>query len=167
VARDIAEAGWRRARARLKDELAKQDEVGVNVALGETIFWLSVIEDDEERTVGKTAYYGRRDASTEGQTVRALVFARNLVAHRLVEPASRTVWGGLGTSPLGTTMLGTGGVSWSWKARSNLASPPPLDPKGGRDVFYDAEVGGNCWMNRSTRRVASSVSRRDGVTTQP
>jgi hypothetical protein len=139
VSRSIADEGWRLARDRLNAAIGSGLGGGApldpNIPLGEMLYWLSVIEDDEERQ--DSNYYARRASSTDGQTVAALIFARNLVTHELVMPGELRVMG-YGAAAYGSLPYG-GGSSWRWKNRAELGSPTD---KYGRDTQYDVHVAG-------------------------
>lgn len=142
VGREMAIEGWRQALVRLHESIhggPRRPHPDPNVPLAEAIYWLSVIEDDEVARSGRATYYGNRSSSREGQTVAALVFARNKVSHELAEPSKPRPTGGYGGSAYGTAPYG-GGISWHWKSRTELGSP--TDGKGSRDVLYDQLVAG-------------------------
>jgi hypothetical protein len=140
VSRSIANEGWRLARDRLNAAIGSGPGGGAllnpNIPLGETLYWLSVIEDDEERP-GSKSYIARRASSTDGQTVAGLIFVRNLVTHELLMPVELRV-GGYGSAAWGSVPYG-GGTSWRWKTRAELGSPTD---KYGRDTQYDVHVAG-------------------------
>ena len=140
VCRSIADEGWRHARDRLNAAIGSGPGCGAplnpNIPLGETLYWLSVIEDGEEQQ--DSNYHARRASSTDGQTVAALIFARNLVTHQLVMPVELRVIGGFGTAAWGSVPWG-GGSSWRWKTRAELGSPTD---KHGRGTQYDVHVAG-------------------------
>jgi hypothetical protein len=97
--------GWRQSLVRLGESTQggpRRPRPDPNVPLAEAIYWLSVIEDEAVTRIGSTTYYDHRGASTEGQTVAALVFARNLVSHELAEPSRGRPTGGYGGSAYGT-----------------------------------------------------------------
>jgi hypothetical protein len=142
VAREMAVEGWRQALVRLRESIhggPRRPHPDPNVPLAEAIYWLSVIEDDAVTRIGSARYYGHRDSNSDGQTVAALVFARNQVSHELAEPSTQRPTGGYGGSAYGTAPYG-GGISWHWKSRTELGSP--TDEKWGRDVLYDQLVAG-------------------------
>jgi hypothetical protein len=137
MTRGMAEDGWRLARARLADALGAR-AANPNIPLAEALYWLSVVEDDEEKKIGSSAYYGHRSGSTDGETVGALVFARNLITHELIIPAELHVRGAYGSAAYGSAAYG-GSAEWHWKRRSELGNPTD---KYGRDALYDKHVAG-------------------------
>ena len=138
----MAVDGWRQSLVRLGESIhggPRRPHPDPNVPLAEAIYWLSVIEDEAVTRIGRTTYYNQRGASTDGQTVAALVFARNLMSHELAEPSQGRPTGGYGGSAYGTAPYG-GGIAWHWKGRIELGSP--TDEKWGRDALYDQLVAG-------------------------
>ncbi len=108
--------GFEQAYSRIKDAKNKKERLGVFFALFETLNWIVTI-DDKLQDKEKEWY---RKLGKDGETVRALRYARNRVHHQWADIVLITSGAAIpATIPLAFH-------EWVWKKLENI---PPEDPK--------------------------------------
>jgi hypothetical protein len=147
--RQFGEDGLAQALNRLR--LALTDGAGFLIPLSEGLAWIySLHELHESRFGDSKAFRIQNSLTPEGQTLRAVVWARSFVAHELMaivhlDFASSGI---LGMGVLGRMVLGSAGGPPIWAEDSTLVSPTV--PEDDRRLRYAELVAGRQVMDPLT-----------------
>lgn len=140
-----ADAALQEAVARLRDRMNDPSLGDPLVSAGDALNTLYELEEYHVGRLTRASYYPQRDASSDGQALAGLMYARGLVTHRQAEIAHLiTVRAGVTRARRpGEPAIYTGGMAmeYTWKRLSEL--PPPGKPEThGRDHLYGQTVEG-------------------------
>jgi hypothetical protein len=113
------------------------------IAFTESMAWLYYVREWHRNNLPDL--HPRSDASDEGKTFQAIIWARGLDTHGTRDVADLIVdlssSGILGAGVLGTFVLGSPGqVRWTWVDRADL--PPSTRDPHGCDLHYETFVAG-------------------------